>query len=201
MKEMGKPLTRAEKLEKLKLFNEKIQTLRRRNFIPQVFRTNHGVTLRLCPDEPLKVEKRGADEEALHAVVTTLRFFVQERDGINLNQVAEIYESLPVEDAAKRSARHAAENVNDYLDSNVPVGFMGEDITRRRLFDVFMYGNLAHANDDKKQEYRNWMNNSFGAAIMPMFLEETMAEMIRVIVSFEAMNERTIQQLQAVSAP
>jgi hypothetical protein len=113
---MALPLGTTEKLQKLKLFNEKIEVLRRRNFIQQVFQPNHGVTINFGRPEPLTFERRGADEEALHAFATTLRFFVQPRDGITIEQIAKIYESLPVEDEAKRSARAAADSLDGYLD-------------------------------------------------------------------------------------
>jgi hypothetical protein len=200
MKAMAKLLSTAEKLKKLKLFNDKIGVLRRRNFIPQVFRPDHGFTLKMDfetqkPQEQLTLEKRGADEEALHAFVTTLRFFVQPKDGIKIEQIAEIYESLPVEEKAKQSARAAADGVNSYLDSATGLNFYGENITRRRLFEVFMYGNLAHANDDKRSEYETWMQHPLAAAIMPTIFEETIAKLTECIFSFQEMNERTIRQL------
>ena len=98
------PTTIGEAVQKLKLFNEKVLTLRRRNFIPQVFGTDHGITLRFSPDKPLTIEKHGADEEALHAVIPTLRLFVQPGDGISFDQIAALYQRLPVEDRAKQSA-------------------------------------------------------------------------------------------------
>jgi hypothetical protein len=67
-----------------------------------------------------------------------LRFFVQERDGISLRQVADIYDNLPVEDLPKQSARSAVDSIDKYLDSPVGVVFNDETITHRRLFDVFM---------------------------------------------------------------
>src|SRR5438552_9626672 len=56
-------------------------------------------------EKPLTIEKRGADEEAILALATTMRFFVQETDGISLRQIAEIYESLPVRRREHRRGR------------------------------------------------------------------------------------------------
>jgi hypothetical protein len=200
MEPMGKVLSTEEKLQKLKLFNEKAEVLRRRNFVKQVFRPDHGVTVKFNFDPqagPLGIEseRRGADEESLHAFAITFRFFVQPGDGITIEQIAEIYESLPVEDRAKQSARNAADSLKSYLDSTTEVAFNGKTITRQRLFDVFMYGNMAHAKDDKRLEYESWMQHPLTAAILPTFLEETIASLTNCILSFHEMNERTIQQL------
>lgn len=69
---------------------------------------NNTITLRFSP-QGVEYETRGADEEARLAVVSTLRIFVQPRDGINAEQIAQLYEALPVEidPKAKESARKA----------------------------------------------------------------------------------------------
>ena len=190
------PLSLPEKLQKLKLFNEKIETVMRGRFVPQVFRPDHGVTMNFQPEKPLTIEKRGADEEAILALATTLRFFVQDRDGISLSQIADIYQSLPVEEMAKKSARSAVENVDKYLDGGLGFAFNGEVTTNRRLFEVVMYGGLAHANDDKRIEYERWMKGP-AAKFMQFFFEDIVAHMLQVIVSFQSMNERTIQMLES----
>jgi hypothetical protein len=61
-----------------------------------------------------------------------------------------------------------------------------------------MYGNVAHANEDKRLEYEKWMQNPFNAALMPTFFEETVAELTNCILSFQQINERTIQRLEAI---
>ena len=192
----SKSLSMSEMLQRLKLFNEKIETVRRGRFVPQVFRPDHGVTLNFATEKPLKVEKRGADEDAILALAITLRFFCQEKDGISLRQIADIYESLPVEEMDKKSARSAADSVDKYLNTPFPFVINGGAITKRRLFEVFMYGGLAHANDDKRLEYQNWIKSPI-VSMMQFYFEDIVAHMLQVIVSFQGMNERTIEMLQS----
>jgi hypothetical protein len=186
----------SEMLQKLKLFNEKIETVRRGRFVPQVFRPDHGVTLNFATEKPLTVGKRGADEDATLALAMTLRFFYQPGDGINLWQIANIYESLPVEEMDKKSARSAVDSVEEYLNTPFPFVINGEAITKRRLFEVFMYGGLAHARNDKRLEYENWIKSPI-ASMMQFYFEDIVAHMLQVIVSFQGMNERTIEMLHS----
>jgi len=155
-------LSISEKIQKLKLFNEKIEELRRRNFVKQIFGKDHAVTVNFKADAPLNIEKRGADEESRAALALTLRFFVQVRDGIKLEQIAEIYDSIPELQEEARHARHAVQSLQAYLDS--PTGFslghIGTDpasgkgvYTNRRLFDAFLWGDMAHANEDKRPDF------------------------------------------------
>ena len=78
-----------------------------------------GFTINFEADMPLNVEKRGPDEDAVLALVTSLRFFVQPRDGISLEQIASLYDSLPVEERARESARSTVESLRNYLDSSL----------------------------------------------------------------------------------
>jgi hypothetical protein len=60
-----------------------------------------------------------------------------------------------------------------------------------------MYGKLAHANADKRREYEKWMNHhSAVAPVLWVTFEQIVAKTIQVIISYRAMNTRTIQQLQ-----
>jgi hypothetical protein len=198
-----KPLLSAsgsEAAQKLKLFNAKIETLQRGSFMPKVHK-DHGFTVNFSAEEPVSVEKRGADEEATLALALTLRFFVQGRDGISLEQISKIYEGLPLPDQYKQSARRAFENVEAYMESPAGFIFNGTTVTNRRLFEVFMYGGLAHANDDKRAEYESWMKSPLGGVMMQYFFEGIAANMVQVIVSFYAMNARTIQFLETGVLP
>jgi hypothetical protein len=195
---MKRALTADQKAGKLRLFNEKIEVLRQGRFVPQVFQPDHRVSLHFGHDRPLTTEKCGADQEAVLALATTLRFFVQERDGVNLDQIAGLYESLPVEDRAKTSARVAADGLKRYLDSPSGMGLDGENLTNRRIFEVFMYGGIAHANDDKRPEYEKWIRSPI-AQVLQWHFEDIAAHLVQIIVSFYEMNQRTIAFIESTA--
>jgi hypothetical protein len=190
------PKTIGEAVQRLKLFNEKAKTLHGRKFIPQV--SNNGFTWSVSPDA-VTYETHGPDEESRLAVVSTLRMFVQPRDGISIPQIAELYEALPidVDPKAKESARKAADGLKAYFDQPTGIVFQQDVVTNRRLFEVFMYGDLAHANDDKRADYEKWMKHPGASPILPVFFDEIVGVLLRGIFSFHAMNERTIQQLES----
>lgn len=176
----------AREITRLCLFNEKAELLRRGRFVSQVLRPDFGFTMKFRENEPTDVERRGADEEATLAAAITFRFFIYERDGIELGQIAELYETLPVSDEEKRRARVAADSVKAFLDSPLEIGVNGKTMSKRRLLYVFMYGGLAHANADKRDEYEKWTKSEL-APIMQCLFEETVAVILRVVVSFQGM--------------
>jgi hypothetical protein len=209
------PLSTSQQIQKLKLFNEKIEVVRRGRFATLVSRPDHGFTIKFGSGAPMDIEKRGADEESTLALVTTLRFFVQERDGISLRQIAHLYEMLAVEERAKTSARGAANANDEFLDRpcgfglNVTshtvdqlvdgyygAGLNGDSHTNREVFEIFMYGGLAHANAEKKLKYDEWMRGPF-APMMQYVFEDIAATILQRVQSFYAMNERTIALLES----
>ena len=192
-----RPKTIGEAFHRLKLFNEKAKTLHGRKFIPQV--SNNRFMWSLSADEvTVTYETQGPDEESRLAVVSTLRMFVQPRDGISIPQIAELYEALPVEvdPKAKESARRAADSLKEYFAQHTGITFQGDVLTNGRLFEVFMYGDLAHANDDKRADYEKWMKHPAATPILPVFFDEIVGVLLGGILSFHAMNKRTSQQLE-----
>jgi hypothetical protein len=133
------------------------------------------------------------------AVVSTLRMFVQPQDGISAEQLAELYEAPPVEvdPKAKESARKVADGLKTYFAKPTGIVFQGDVLTNGRLFEVFMYGDLAHANDDKRAEYEKWMKHPIAAPMMPVFFDEIVGVLLCSILTSHAMNERTIRQLES----
>lgn len=195
------PKTVGEAVQRLKLFNEKLQTLRGRKFIPMVTRPNNRITWRFSEDAA-EYETQGPDEEARLAVVSTLRMFVQPRDGISIPQMAALYESLPMEldPKAKESARTAADSLRAYFATRTGIVFQEDVLTNGRLFEAFMYGDLAHANDNKRADFEKWMKHPAAAAMMPVFFDEIVGVLLRSLFSFRTMNERTIQHLESFPA-
>jgi hypothetical protein len=182
-----------------RLFNEKAELLRRGRFVSQVFRPDFGFTMTFGGKQPTQVERRGADEEATLAFVTTFRFFIHKNDEIELGQVADLYDGLPVSDEEKQRTRVATDSVKAFLDSPCEFGINGKTLSRRRLLYVFIYGGLAHANTDKRDEYEKWVKSD-AAPIMQCMFEEIVATILRVIVSFLTINTRTIQLLESLQA-
>jgi hypothetical protein len=187
------PISINERVQKLKLCNEKLEVIRRGRFLAQLSH-GHQVAVRFGENEPLAIEKCGADEEAVLALVTTLRFFCQPGDGISIAQLADIYEDLPVEERARQGAREAADSIERYLDSETELSIDNKKLTNRHIFEVILYGGLAHANDNRRPEYELWMKSPAGPMLQWLF-DDIAAEILRVAISFYQTNQRTIMAL------
>jgi hypothetical protein len=196
---MAKPrtVTKEEALRRLRLFNEKAEKLQRGGFVQKVFRKDHGVTIHFGENQPVTVEKRGADEGAIDALSLTLRFFFQKRDNISLEQISEVYEHLPVSNEDKDKARRGFHNFQSFLDKPTGISFHGQSLTNRTILETLLYGNLAHTNDDKRRLYEDWVAAAPFDMLMEFCFEGVAAGVLQFIVEFKDFNNRTIQRLEA----
>jgi hypothetical protein len=189
-----------EALRRLRLFNEKAEKLQRCSFIEKVFRPDHGVTIHFGEDQPLTVEKQGADEEATDALTLTLRFFFNQRDGISLSQMRELYEALPVPDEEKRKARDAFGRYDGFLNSGIGVVFKGHALTNWNVLETVLYGDLAHANDNKRPIFEEWREAAPFGTLVQFYYEEAVARVVQFVVACQQFNEELIGRLESVQA-
>lgn len=193
------PVTVLEARRRLRLFNEKAQTIINGRFKDMVFREDHGFTLNFTPEGP-KGAKRGADHEATLAVAVTLRFFVQVRDQISFGQIAKLYELLPVSDRDKRNVRLAAATIGAFWKSppeTVALIIANETITNERLFEIYMYGSLVHANPDKAAFFDEWIDTPYRVTTDIIF-ERIVVYLIRAADWFHHVNERALACLESM---
>jgi hypothetical protein len=191
-----------EALRRLRL-NEKAQELRGYSFIGKAFHKDAGVTVDFDFEHQTAETKRvGADHEARAAMCSVLRFFVQPRDGIELHEIAELYQSLPVADEYNHWVSENLNELDKFL-SRVTVPAMslnnGPPLTFGRIFEIFMYGNLVHANakphDDKRSVFELWRENRVVYPILENFFEYTAGETIKYILWLAARNVDAIRAL------
>jgi len=145
------------------LFNEKADKLANLSFTRKVLESDLVVRLWRDSGGGWRVERLGPDEESIDAFVLTIRFFVQDNEASSFARLAKAYEELPVNIALRDAFRRARQSLNEFLDSlstfggdapSLPPG--RNTLTFREIFDVFMWGGLAHANADKARRYALW---------------------------------------------
>ncbi len=100
----------------MRLFNEKAEKLANSRFVESV-QKGRQVVISMGANQPLKVERHGPDAEAIDAMLLTLRFFFNKRDGIALDTMLEFYETLPITEEEKVQAREAFGRYDKFLDS------------------------------------------------------------------------------------
>lgn len=184
-----------EDLEALELFNEKAEILKNSTFLKFLIEQKPSIRSSWKDGEPFEIETRWPDEEAVHAFVLTLRFFIQKKERSSFRQMARIYDNLPISQQKKKLFKDARKNLNDFLDSESPFRSHAQAITFREILKVFIYGELAHADEKKREILDKWRVVALFYAMMYQEFLYILAFVTNSIAYVENLNEEVIKEL------
>lgn len=194
-----------------RLFNEKADKLARLSFVEKMNHPNVGFTLSFENLEKggsqVTQEIRGPEEEAIEAFVHTFRFFIQNNEQSSFANMEQHYLAAPVDDSLKQEFVDMRNWINQHLDAEpimVPgfpftIDYNNEKLTRRRIMDVFVYGGLSHANEEKRRLHKTWINDPFIGKFIELVFVSTLADIFAAIARIKAINERALQHLPGPS--
>ncbi len=196
-------MTIAAALRALRLFNEKADKLEKLGFTRRITSEETRVTVHFQAEGGITGERYGPDDESIEAFVLTFRFFVQDNEPTSIRRMDRMYEELwatsLLSDSLAEDFHKVREDLNEFLDKNTHVHYFGKTITRRDIYDTFMWGGLAHANEKKKAVYDEWQS-------LPFLFDMLEYEFVRVLVTYlkgiffmRSLNEKAIEELQAQS--
>jgi hypothetical protein len=189
------PADSTDAIKRLRLFNEKAQELCSYSFIQKALHEDSGVTLNLTL-KTLEAKRVGADKEARAAMCLVLRFFLQRRDRIELHQIAELYQELPVKDEDKYWVCENLKTLDNFLDRATELQLNNQPITHRAVLETFLYGDQAHVNDDKRIILETWKEIGPIYIVFENFFEYAVCETMRYISWLAEMNVEALRVLE-----
>lgn len=99
--------------------------------------------------------------EALEAFCLNFRFLIQPRDDISYETVADLASLWPdTYEVEREGVKGAVAKLNLALDSQAMVSMSPEKpTTNRELFEIIFYGELAHANPGKREQFETLVSS------------------------------------------
>lgn len=185
-------------IRRLRLFNEKVEKLCRSWFVAYVHETRSTKTKvsaqrRETGELEMAVEREGPDEEMIDAVVLTLRMFIQKNEPISLRKMATLYDLLPVSQPLKERFHEERNAINGLLDSATHFSYNGGNISNREILYNFVYGELSHTDDAKRQVFEGWMQMP---PLFAMLVNEFCAVIYNVIGATFAIREINLAAIE-----
>jgi hypothetical protein len=165
-----KKMTKEEIFEILKLFNEKAEKLRSTTFIKKGIESPGGIRISYKKGHPITAERAGPTQEEIDAFVLTFRFFIQKNERCSFVSMAKVYENPALEQVGKERFAYIRNVLNRFLDQDSIIGpeseiGKGRLFKNREIMDIFLYGDLSHANATKKRIFDEWVSAPPGRAI------------------------------------
>jgi hypothetical protein len=110
-----------------------------------------------------KLEITGPTQEQLDAFVLTFRFFVQDNEHTSLRWLAKhVGDDPDVSGHWKQEFNAVRGELNNILDSWPPIQVSIANYmppTWRDVMEAFIYGDLSHANEKKREIFKSWMRD------------------------------------------
>ena len=170
---------RAKTRETLELFVEKAFELSRDSFIKRI--VDDELRFHIDPDQGFVLEAGVPEEVDVKAFILTLRYFIQGREPTAFCNLPELMDDPGLSASWKRQVKDIRTLLNCYLDSPPAVNLVldGEQPTRRWIMEMMVYGDLAHANREKRAKFEAWRHN----AIMFIHIQLVFWDVLRKLES------------------
>jgi hypothetical protein len=188
-------MDRIKVIEIFRLFNEKADDLKRSRYLKSILENETGLSIEIENKGNTTVTLKGPDDDAIKAFVLTFRFFIQDNERCSIRNVAKIYEDLDIPGEMKYDFRNNRNGINKFLNKHSLLKLNNENVLLSKIIDVFFYGGLAHANEEKKRIYDIWMNNIVVKGIFIFEFHTILGTMFRFILFVEELNKKVIELL------
>lgn len=186
-------------VQRLRLFNEKAAKLERSRLWEHLTSRGSNYTVHVSGGEQI-VEWSGPDDEAIDTFILTLRFFLQDRDGISIREIAHLYDELPVNPALRDWVHEVRNRLKWYLDGNSSLISGNRFLTRRWVLDTVLYGDRAHANTAHRPAFEVWGRHpGLNAMLKDRFLEVA-GIVLHAIQALREANEEALASLSRGSS-
>jgi hypothetical protein len=121
------------------------------------------------------VSAAGITEDDVDALVLNLRLLIQDRDGLSIRCLADnVYSQATVRSELKDRFRNARDKWVRHRGRPSCFGHFSEDrnFTNGELFEIILYGGLAHVNRDKVASFRRLTSQgAYSSVLFAWFLD------------------------------
>ena len=185
-------------IQALELFNEKADRLLNSAFVRALTSRQTEVTISGRRQEngsfETSSEFRGPSSDAVDAFILTFRFFIQKNEPTSLRNIARIYDEIGDDDGFLSRFNSARDGINQFLDSPncVNITFGDTTPTNRDVMVIFIYGGLAHANPEKHQLFKAWMEFPPSSVVFNLCFTSVLVQVLRAISFIKNLNEEVL---------
>ena len=175
---------------------EKVEKLKGYRFYQKLKENKTGATFHWKKDEGVYTERFGPNEESIDASVLTLRFFIQDNEKCSIREISKIYNDFIKNKEIQSQFHKSRELFNQVLNSMSFFNLHGKRYSRNEIFEIIIYGGLAHANKTKKKIFDEWMKNPL---IKDLLLNEfvyILTNLINFLEYIKNLNDKVIQDYQ-----
>lgn len=189
-----------EAVATLELFAEKARRLAERSLAQEILKS-YSASVRWAKGEDWTGEYSGPADESVDAYILTLRLLIQDNEPVSLRRMRRLYrEEGLIDTALADQFEKACANLNDFLDTDTNLAIEeGRQLTYRDIFEVFLYGSLAHTNGPKKREIFTALRDGDWFPLFQIHFAQCLRAFEVALISLRRINDTALQQLKKPS--
>jgi len=171
-------------VETMVLFIEKANKLTTSRFVQYINDNTKGIQVSWKRGGKPSVDWDAPDGEAVDALVLTLRFFIQANERTSLRSMQNILSDPAISQYWRGRYEKVRDQLNEFLDSSprqMQVGNGGPAFTRRETMEIFVYGGLAHANQQKRRIFEELKKDPFRFPMFEYNFVDTLNEIVNAV--------------------
>jgi len=173
---------KAESKEQLELFVQKADRVERSAYLKKVIE-HEGTQIKFSWTKGVGggFSHNFPEEEAIDALMLTARMFVQNNDKVSFGSLSKLIDDPGISDGWKARFTEVRQKLNAFLDGNSILNIDGKTYSHREIFEVFLYGHLAHSNAEKAKLYAVWSGNPLAFPMIEAEFHWTVTELLRAV--------------------
>lgn len=190
----------AEYISILENFNHKANKIKNFSFKEKYINPGNSVAIsgqKNGDDFTIDIEEIKVEDEAVEAIVLTLRFFIQNNEKTSLMNMSKLYKESSYLHNLSDEFEKLRSRINNILSLSVqpqpPTHSFENPLKIQDIQDVFMYGSLAHSNKKKSLIYSSWMSNPITKVSYTHYFQKLVHEYIDVTNRIASLNNSLIQ--------
>lgn len=183
-------------IDRMKLFVEKANKLASSRFVQYINDNNKGIHVFWQEGGQTSIDWDAPDEEAVAALVLTLRFFIQDNEPISLRSMQNILNDPEISYFWRGQYNVLRDKLNEYLQSpprQMNVGWQGHIFTCWETVDIVVYGGLAHANQRKRRIFEELKTDQFFFPMFEFNFINTLNEIVNTVGYIAMLCERELK--------
>lgn len=188
-------LTKTSIIKRLERFNEKAEKLINLSFSRNL--RGSGLRIQSTRGEPVIATRTGPRGEQFDSFILTLRLFKQDNDQISIRKISECYESTLISEELSTQFSKSRANFNRFLDQNSTCTHNNKTFTNREILDIYLYGEYAHMNEEKREIYHRITSMDISEAIYTNEFVKISGEFLNLISFVKELNTRALEEISS----
>jgi len=134
-------------------------------------------------------------ESEVDAISLTTRMFVQNNDPVSFRNLATLLDDPGISSGWKEWFKVFRVRLNANMDGHLEFTVNGLTLTKREVFNAFLYGEFAHSSESERAKLDDWRRNPILFSMLEHEFQVTLFNVFSLAANLADVSKRELQGL------